>query len=392
MRVGYFADGPICKNSNGNYFAASYNDNLLSRYFCLGDELDLCLRVRKSENNVGLSKITLKNLSITECADIKKIKDLYKRNAVIKTVEDAVQRCDYIIVRIPSTIGGMAIKCCKRLNKKYLVEMVGCPWDSLWNHSWKGRIIALPIMLLTKHQVKHAPAVLYVTNEFLQKRYPTTGVQIGCSDVEFKESDVSVLEKRLSKIKNHTGKIVIGTTAAVNVKYKGQQYVIKALGALKKKGIDVFEYQLVGNGSQDYLKDIAKKYDVIDQVKFLGGLPHDEVFDWLDSIDIYAQPSKQEGLPRALVEAMSRGLPSFGANTGGIPELLDESCIFNKGFASISHIQKVLLSFDQKKMEDQARKNFYEAKEYDKDQLDTVRNSFIENFFKPKSYQSINNQ
>lgn len=381
MRVGYFADGPICKNSNGNYFAASYNDNLLSRYFCLGDELELCLRVRKSENNVGLSKITLENLSITECADIKKIKDLYKRNVVIKTVEDAVQRCDYIIVRIPSTIGGMAIKCCKRLNKKYLVEMVGCPWDSLWNHSWKGRIIALPIMLLTKHQVKHAPAVLYVTNEFLQKRYPTTGVQIGCSDVEFKESDVSVLEKRLSKIKNHTGKIVIGTTAAVNVKYKGQQYVIKALGALKKKGIDGFEYQLVGNGSQDYLKDIAKKYDVIDQVKFLGGLPHDEVFDWLDSIDIYAQPSKQEGLPRALVEAMSRGLPALGTNTGGIPELLDDSCICIKESGVLSQITNVLLSFDKEKMLEQAELNFNKARCYRKEALDKRREDFYRSFF-----------
>ncbi len=36
------------------------------------------------------------------------------------------------------------------------------------------------------------------------------------------------------------------------------------------------------------------------QIKLLGPLSHDEIFEWLDSIDIYIQPSLLEGLPRAL--------------------------------------------------------------------------------------------
>ena len=45
-----------------------------------------------------------------------------------------------------------------------------------------------------------------------------------------------------------SSKIVIGTAAAVNVKYRGQQYVIEALGELKKQGITNYEYHLVGGG------------------------------------------------------------------------------------------------------------------------------------------------
>src|SRR5690606_15570335 len=117
-------------------------------------------------------------------------------------------------------------------------------------------------------------------------------------------------------------KIIIGTTAAIDVKHKGQQYVIEALGELKKNGYTKFEYHLVGGGDPAYLKSIAKRHNIEENIHFLGTLPHNKVFEWLDNIDIYVQPSRQEGLPRALIEAMSRGLPAFGANTAGIPELL----------------------------------------------------------------------
>lgn len=53
----------------------------------------------------------------------------------------------------------------------------------------------------------------------------------------------------------------------------------------------------------------------------------------LDTCDIYVQPSLQEGLPRALIEAMSRGCPCIGARTAGIPELLPEECLTSRGSA-----------------------------------------------------------
>jgi glycosyltransferase involved in cell wall biosynthesis len=38
-------------------------------------------------------------------------------------------------------------------------------------------------------------------------------------------------------------------------------------------------------------------------------------------------PLRQEGSPRALLEAMARGLPCVGSNIGGIPELLPDKYI-----------------------------------------------------------------
>lgn len=73
-----------------------------------------------------------------------------------------------------------------------------------------------------------------------------------------------------------------------------------------------------------------KALRVAEQVVFAGSLPHDAVFSWLDGLDLYIQPSTVEAMPRALIEAMSRGLPCLASEVGAMPELLGDTCIFAK--------------------------------------------------------------
>jgi glycosyltransferase involved in cell wall biosynthesis len=273
----------------------------------------------------------------------------------------------------------MSLKYIKKLNKPYLIEMVGCPWDALWNHSRVGKFVAPIMYLLCKNVIKEAPYVVYVTNEFLQNRYPTKGKSISCSNVILPENDENVLQQRLNKIRNekYDKKIIIGTCATAGSRYKGQQNVIRALKILKNKGYEV-EYQLVGGGDTSYLKSIAKKYDSYENVKFMGVLAHNEVFEWLDTIDIYVQPSLTEGLPRALVEALNRGCPAIGSDAGGIPELLGKENIYKrksyKEFADV--FEKANIN-----KEELAIRNFEKAKEYEKNKLEARRSEFF-NMFK----------
>jgi glycosyltransferase involved in cell wall biosynthesis len=187
------------------------------------------------------------------------------------------------------------------------------------------------------------------------------------------------LEVRLHKIKqmNKHKPIVLGTAAAVNVRYKGQEYVIHAIAELNKQGYN-FEYRLVGGGDKTRLQSIAEKYGVADKVIFHGSLPHEKVFDYLDNIDIYVQPSLTEGLPRALIEAMSRGCPCIGSNAGGIPELLDSSVIFKGG--SVKELTTILASFNAEKMNEQAKRDFEFSKRYAKEVIETRRKKFFEDF------------
>lgn len=389
MRVLFCHDGPLRKDENSNYYGVAHNDETFKRYYTIANKLSVVIRVEEISNKeaeLKFSKITVSPFEVIECPNLSSLKGIIcNRRKGKEVIEKAVLRSDYIVVRLPSMIGFFAINFAKKFNKPYLVELVACPWDAFWNHSLKGKLVAPFMYYKTKKYVKNANHVVYVTNEFLQRRYPTKGSSVNCSNVVLNDFNDSILEKRLKKIKskNAENKLIIGTTAAIDVRYKGQQFVIKALGRLKKEGKTNIEYQLVGGGDPTYLKSLASKYDVVEQVKFLGPIPHEKVIKWLDTIDIYIQPSLQEGLPRALIEAMSRGLPAIGARTAGIPELLEDEYIFEHSKERIEEICKLILKVSNKEqMLVQSKRNFFEAKKYDRNIIENRRKLFFKDFIK----------
>lgn len=296
-----------------------------------------------------------------------------------RIIEREVLACDICVAHVPSFLGDTVARIAKKHGKPCLNVVVGCAWDAYWNYSWVGKLMA-PFRYLSLRRVQADAAYsIYVTNEFLQRRYPTGGRSIGCSNVNITTGDEVALQKRMERISNRKEILRMGTVAAVNVRYKGQEYAIKALRILRDRGIDI-EYHLVGSGDDTFLRSLADKYEVGDRVFFHGLIPHDEVLPFLDGMDLYIQPSKQEGLPRALIEAMSRGCLSLGSRTAGIPELLDKKYVFRRG--NVSDIVRILSKVDKNTLKEQALRNFEVAKQYDRNVLNRRRYEFMDLFEK----------
>lgn len=374
----------------GNYYTdGSYNKEVWDRYLNIFGNVTVMFRkdLNLYEREYAEKKFQYFDKDLIQFVEIP---DLYssivsyfnikRRVELSNRIKEAVKLSDFLIVRAPGKEASIAIKLANKYKKTYMVEVVGCAWDSLRNHSLKGKVLAPISYWSMKSIAKKAPFITYVTNEFLQKRYPTNGRSIGCSDVSLPSLDPAILNKRLDKIKTSGIKkrLILGTIAAVDVGYKGQEYVIRAISKLAREGFD-FEYRLVGGGDYSYLKAMAEKHNVSEKVVYLGSLSHDQVFDYLDSIDIYVQPSLSEGLPRALIEAMSRGCPCIGSNAGGIPELLSEDCIFNKG--SVKGIIDLLGRINPYILSTEAQRNFEKAKQYDKKLLNNLRMEFYKDIF-----------
>src|SRR5699024_8455537 len=153
-------------------------------------------------NKDRYSNIDIENFSVYKINNPSNLKGLLNRRKINEQIHKAVKESDYIVARLPSFIGNIAIKYAKKMNKPYSTDVVACPWDALWNHSFKGKIVAPFMFLKTRNLVRNSSYVIYVTNEFLQRRYPTNGVNIACSNVVIKNIDEKVLDKRINKIKS----------------------------------------------------------------------------------------------------------------------------------------------------------------------------------------------
>lgn len=388
MDLVFVYEDKIAQDSNGNYYTGSaFSQAVFDRYLQHFDHITLLMRRAKispddTEALSRMNKLDTSRIDVVILPDltesIKGFFSISKRRKFKKTIIDNITPDRAVIIRAPSDSGRIAAAHCRKLGKPFLVEAVGCPWDSLWNHSISGKILAPFAWMKFRYTMRYATYAVYVTSKFLQGRYPTQGVSAAISDVELQPMNEAVIEKRLQKIKSSNGKIKIATAAALHVAYKGQRYVIEALAKLKSQGNTGFEYHLAGGGDDTALKNLAERLGVSNQVVFDGSLPHDKMFDWLDTMDLYIQPSTVESMPRALIEAMSRGLPAFASRVGGMPDLLDESAIFEK--KDVDGIAALLGSLNYEQMGKLASANFEHAKEFQKELLEKKRYDFYEAF------------
>jgi glycosyltransferase involved in cell wall biosynthesis len=235
---------------------------------------------------------------------------------------------------------------------------------------------------MQRRVVAQAPFVIYVTSEFLQKRYPTRGRSFAISNVELPDTGVCGkiygAEDAHRTEKGNQAVLHLVTVASVSTPYKGQQDVIKAVSVLRQMGIEC-EYHLIGGGSTDRLKAVADREDVLDRVHFHGAVRHADIFPLLQTMDVYIQPSRQEGLPRALIEAMSCGLPAIGATTGGIPELLPTELLYRPG--DIPHLVQLIRQLaDQTTRQTEAIRNMRQAAQFSAASLETKRKSVYDEF------------
>jgi len=377
MRVLYSTQSVV--EYDGQHYYSNAVKATYPRYLLLGDEVTvLChlKQVKEPQSDI----IEDGAVSFSFIPKTNNLKTLFFEHESIKNViEQEVKNTDVCVVHM-NKHGRIVLRYAKKYKKPIMSVVGGCPWDALWNYDWRGKLLAPWEWWRTKVAQRQIPYTIYVTRKFLQNRYPNGGHWIACSNVNIKTGDERVLENRLKRIeiiKENQKVLRIGTSAALDVPYKGQKYVIRALASLRDKGIKL-EYHLIGRGNPSFLQKEIERYNLSEQVFIYGALPHEKVLDFLDNIDIYIQPSKQEGLPRGLIEAMSRGCLCIGSNIAGIPELLEERYLFPKG--KVKKLMSIIEQINYKKLREQAIRNFEVAKEYDRDFLNKKRNDFILEF------------
>lgn len=262
--------------------------------------------------------------------------------------------------------------------RPYAVEVVGDPYDVFAPGVVEHPLRPFFRWWFTREQrlqCARAQAALYVTEAALQRRYPCPGHSVGVSDVVL-GPDATREAPRTWAAGAPRRLVFVGSLQQL---YKAPDVLVRAFAACTGAGLDV-RLALVGDGKhRAEIEALAAELGVADRVAFSGELlAGDAIRDQLDRSDLFVLPSRTEGMPRALIEAMARGLPCIASSVGGIPELLGADALIPPGDvdALAQRIQDI--ATDPARMAAMSAANLARARDYGGDALDARRRAFYE--------------
>jgi glycosyltransferase involved in cell wall biosynthesis len=308
------------------------------------------------------------------------IKDLY---IIKKSIKAAVVDCQSYFMRVPDFLGTLVWLELRKKKFPFAIEVVGDPGESLKSGIGIKHFL-LPVIrffsiLSLKLQCKEACAAAYVTKEILQRRYPT---KKGIFKINYSSIDLpSSFYVKSHRIFNGPAKklVYIGT---LDVLYKGQDILIKALSNLTNEGHS-FELTFVGDGRcREMLNNMVKKLYLSKYVSFIGRVEAGRgVASALDASDVFILPSHTEGLPKALIEAMARGLPAIATNVGGICELLPSDDLVPPGDPDALSKKILEVTKDPNRLTQMSKRNVEVANQYNYEIIKKKRNIFYQKVF-----------
>ncbi|WP_175649166.1 glycosyltransferase family 4 protein [Micromonospora avicenniae] len=305
---------------------------------------------------------------------------LRRRKAVVRALRNADEANAVLILRAPTVLGSLMAAARERRGLPYAVEVMADP-----HTVYAPGVVRHPLRpwlrwrytALLRRQCRTAIGVSYVTEQYLQRRYPAGqhAATAAYSSVEL-PADAFVAKPPSPKQRDE---YVIVSVGSLEMLYKGIDTLIMALSRLTAAGLPVRCIHVGTGRQQARLEQLATELGVRHRIDFVGSVAAGaQVRQYLDQADVFAMPSRTEGLPKALVEAMARGMPAVGSSVGGIPELLAEEDIVppDDHVALAEAIERLLM--DPAKRSRASVRNLARARDFAQDVLQRRRNAFYE--------------
>jgi len=115
-------------------------------------------------------------------------------------------------------------------------------------------------------------------------------------------------------------KIAIITTSTLRKVVKGYDILLHSIPNTLESNPNVHFY-LVGKGKQEWIRSLADTLSVQDNIHLLG--ERVDIPELLCASDIFLLPSRSEGTPAALLEAMAMEKPCIATLVGNVPRIID---------------------------------------------------------------------
>lgn len=329
----------ICMIMDGNFidyqgvvYSPHMNyDAFLSRFSESFESIEVVSRAFPKTNlSPGLKPVCQGNSHFTSLCSkrgaIGFLMSLFKNARIIKK---SIDQNSIVLIRYPGNIAILATIICLFKRKEFSIELVAEPKDYFSVHSSKSplRLVFKAIhTFFTKLAVRHSKVVRYVTKNYLQNSYPSDGVTYGFSDVYLPSGE------NFSTLRPCKYDYDIVNVAMMHNYSKGHLLLIDAISELLKYDIKV-KACFIGDGKlKKEFELYAKSKGVDGLIDFVGAIvDRTDFYRLLHLSRFFVLSSYQEGMPRAMLEAMNSGLVSISSDVGGVPEVLSKQAMFQSG-------------------------------------------------------------
>lgn len=310
-----------------------------------GHDIFLILNIKLDYSFVGITEIRI-NYTYHKKIIPYSVISLIKVRQNIKKISKQVKLCDYVIIFGEThLLAGSYLK--KMFNSKLLFALRsnGVEEARIKRREAGISLIDKSKLLFSEYKYRHYEKLFgresdilvfqsnfdkdsfLVRNPKLKHKVSVIPGNIGGSwfDPGYKDSNNS---RRLQNI------IFLG---AVSVR-KGIKYLVYAVHSLIKDGNDI-NLKIAGSGGlENELRQYISKNGIADRVRFLGKI--DDNLEQISKADLLVVPSIFDSYPNVILESLHVGTPVIAARSGGIPDMLEDSDLFEP--SNVDEIYKIL--------------------------------------------------
>lgn len=189
------------------------------------------------------------------------------------------------------------------------------------HRSWRGRALLRAFSFFADKHIGVAPQIV----EYLKDDVRVQARKLVLLNNAVPEHPTPSAEK-IEELRESLGlspnDFVLGSVGRLNDDHKRFSNLIKAMGDLDRRLINI-KLLIVGGGEdEEMLRDLAEELGVNERVIFAGFRP--DVRELMHIMDAFGLVSSGEALPLALIEAIHAGVATIATDVGGNRYMLDQ--------------------------------------------------------------------
>lgn len=374
------------KDKNGEYWSKRLIDyEYLDRYLSVFEEISVCARISFIEDNDGtLLKLSGPKVSFVELPDTQGVKETLKAFHITKKIfQKALRSHDAVIVRAPSMMTMLLYREIKKSGIPFSVDVALSGMNMFPGSGMVYHILNCCVDKYLKKICMEANGVSYVTEYVLQNSYPCKAM-IEPNNKNYFTGAFSTIEmndehyyRQNWDINVQPQKFILIHSGFMDDNRKCQDYVLKVIKNVVDRGYNV-EMRFIGDGAlRPKYEEMAETLGIRDKCVFCGLIRNKmTLLEELRKSHLFIFPTKAEGLPRSVLEAMAQGLPCVSSPVDGVPELLPDKYLVNwwdvDGFTE--KVCSLLSNWPD--MVEQSERNYQKSLEYHNDILKGKRHEF----------------